>query len=90
MGNSVGLNRVKKLNFKGGEGWEIWHLSGHISQVVKSSLMKFSGIFCLPIPLNLSLFGAKSEVQVSHRRLWEIGASRRKCLKNRFLPLFDP
>ena len=33
---------------------------GHISQTVKSSLPKFSDIFCLPIPLYLSLFGARS------------------------------
>ena len=33
---------------------------GHISQTVKASLTKFSDISCLPIPLDLSLFGAKS------------------------------
>ena len=33
---------------------------GHISQTVKASLTKFSDIFHLPIPLDLSLFGAKS------------------------------
>ena len=33
---------------------------GLISQMVKASLPKFSDIFCLPIPLDLSLFGARS------------------------------
>ena len=36
--------------------------SGHISQTVKASLTKFCDIFCLPIPLDLRLFGAKSDV----------------------------
>ena len=35
---------------------------GHISQMVKASLMKFSVIFYLPIPVDLSVFGAKSHV----------------------------
>ena len=35
---------------------------GHISQTVKASLTKLSDIFRLPIPLDLSLFGAKSHV----------------------------
>ena len=71
------------------------HFSGYISQTVYSSLTKLSDIFHLPtklsdifhlpIPLNLSLFGARSHVQVSHRRLREADASRRKCLKTRFL-----
>ena len=35
-------------------------------------------IFYSAIPLILSLFGAKSDVQVSHRRLQKTGTSRRK------------
>ena len=34
----------------------------HISQTVKASLMKFSVNFYLAIPVDLSLFGAKSHV----------------------------
>ena len=44
----------------------------------KASLTKLSDIFYLAIPLILSLFGAKSDVQVSNRRLRETGTSRRK------------
>ena len=49
----------------------------HISQMVSSSLTKVSDIFYLVVPLNLSLFGAKSHVWVSHRRLLETGVSRK-------------
>ena len=75
---------------EGAEGHPSWYFSGHISQTVYSSLTKLSDIFCLPILLDLSLFGAKLHIWVSHRRLREIGTSRRKYLKNRFLPYFDP
>ena len=39
---------------------------------------KLSDVFHLAIPLNLSLFRAKSHVYVSHRMLRDTGASRQK------------
>ena len=48
-----------------GRGWHIVpppEKMCHTSQTVKASFMKFSDIFCLAIPLNLSLFRAKSDV----------------------------
>ena len=50
-------------------GWALstppCHFSGHIAQIVYSSLTKLSDIIHLPIPLDLCLFGAKSHVKVS-------------------------
>ena len=46
----------------GGAEHPPWHFSDHISQTVKATLTKFSDILRLPIPLDLSLFGAKSDV----------------------------
>ena len=53
--------------------------TGHISEMVKASLTKLSDILHLAIPLHLRLFGAKSHVYVSHRRLRETGVSSQKC-----------
>ena len=50
----------------------------HNSQMVKASIIKLSDILHLTILLHLSLFGAKLNAKISHRRLWEIGAFSQK------------